>query len=525
MISAFTSAARFIYNSSLGKVTQTLLRPQEIFDSPGRNASLRYRMDLACLKRACPALTAFLLSLSSAATFAATAALPGRICHLPGYDQSLRCATVAVPLDYGQTGGEKLQLQVTVAPAFRENAKPDPLFVLAGGPGQAGSDILPLLDRSFRKVRATRDIVFIDQRGTGLSGKLDCPGTEEFAEHALPEQEQAVGACMQSLRKPFALYNTENSARDLELSRQALGYGKINVWGTSYGSRLGQAYARLFPDSLRALILDAVASPDQIIFAWGRDVQSSLDGLFKQCSDDRACDKAYPALSARFKALLQNVAGGRVNLDFPHPRTANRTRINMSPSRFLQTIRTALYSAETRSRLPFLIDRAERGNWQPFLAQMYSTTDFSIDGLAIGLMLSVTCAEDLPRLTPAIIAEEESNSFLAGSEIKLVSGWCRFVNVPAAPYRDPTAIETPVLLWSGRLDPVTPPRRAASAMKQMPHAQHFVAANAGHGVSQLGCAPRLLREFLDRPDRPLDAKCLDDIPPVSFQLGNAGAQP
>ena len=117
-----------------------------------------------------------LLSRRAAADAAAPAAA-GRTCHLPGIRRTAALPSVPVPLDYAKPRPAAMKLHVTVAPAFRESARPDPLFVLAGGPGQAGSDVLPLLDAAFRRVRATRDIVFIDQRGTGLSGKLDCAST------------------------------------------------------------------------------------------------------------------------------------------------------------------------------------------------------------------------------------------------------------------------------------------------------------------------------------------------------------
>jgi pimeloyl-ACP methyl ester carboxylesterase len=465
------------------------------------------------------------LACSSSIATAAPANQQGRSCHLPGYDQTLRCITVTVPLDDQHPEAGDLALHVTLAPALREAARPDPLFVLAGGPGQAGSDILPLLDSAFRKARATRDIVFIDQRGTGLSGKLDCDRTQTLEENSIPEQEKIVATCIRSLKQPFAFYNTGRSARDVEHIRTALGYRQINLWGSSYGTRLAQAYARRFPGNLRAMILDAVAAPDQIIFAWGRDAQASLEATFRHCAEDTGCNAAFPALRQQFSALLQRVNSGSVKLDFPHPRTARRMQMQLMPERFLQTVRVALYSADSASRLPFLIDSAAKDNWRPFLAQMYSAGDFSLDGPAIGLMLSVTCAEDIPRLTPAIIADEERNSFLGGLEVKLLPAWCRYVNVPEVPYQEPSIINAPALLLSGALDPVTPPLRAESAARFIAHAQHFAVANLGHGVSQSGCAPRLLREFLDHPEQALAAQCLKDIPRNGFQLGAAGPHP
>jgi len=456
---------------------------------------------------------------------AATTTQPGHICHLPGFDQALRCIDVPVPLDYQHAADGNLNLHVTLAPALREAARPDPVFVLAGGPGQAGSDILPLLESGFRKLRATRDIVFIDQRGTGLSGKLDCDSTREVDDLDEAGQVQLIGTCMKSLNKPFRFYNTENSARDLELVRKALGYAQVNLWGGSYGTRLAQAYARLFPAAVRAMVLDGVAAPDQVIFAWGRDAQASLDATFGQCAADPGCSKAYPNLARQFAALLARVNGGEIGLDFYHPRTARRIQMRLAPARFLQTVRTVLYSADNANRLPFLIDSADKGNWNPFVAQMYSTSDFSLEGPALGLMLAVTCAEDIPRITPAMVADEERNSFLAGQEVKLVPKLCRSIDVPAIPASEPGMIAAPALLLSGALDPVTPPHRAESAARHMAHAQQFVVANAGHIVSQSGCAPRLLREFIDRPDQPLAADCLKDIPRNGFQLGAAGPHP
>ena len=165
-------------------------------------------------------------------------------CHLPGVEDALRCLKLPVPLDPARPG-QTIQLHVTIAPALREGARPDPLFVLAGGPGEAGSEVLPILNTAMRRVRPTRDIVFIDQRGTGLSGKLECePGMDEDSSLTDDQVDAALVRCIKASKAPFAAYTTANAARDIEQVRRALGYGKINLWGGSYGTRLGQAYAR-----------------------------------------------------------------------------------------------------------------------------------------------------------------------------------------------------------------------------------------------------------------------------------------
>lgn len=463
--------------------------------------------------------------LTHAAAQSATApAKQERSCHLPGVTEALRCVKLTVPLDYAKPGAGTLKLHVTVAPAFRQGTRNDPLFVLAGGPGQAGSDVLMLLPAALDRVRATRDIVFIDQRGTGLSGKLSC---ESKPEHELMSEEQLeeeLRACIRASKAPFGAYTTAAAARDLEQVRAALGYGKVNVWGGSYGTRLAQAYARAYPASVRSLVLDGVAAPEQVIPAGGRDGQAALDALFTQCERDAGCNKAFPQLRGEFDTLVKKLDAGGVKLSLPDPRTAQQVDFTLTSSRFLGTVHNILYSPGDARRLPFLLHSAARGRWQPFIARQNLAGDFGGDAsMAMLLHFAVVCAEDVPRMTPELLKQDDA--VLTRPLAEKIPALCKTVNVAPVPYAAPTRIEAPALLLSGALDPVTPPHRAASAAKHMARAQQVVVANAGHGVSQLGCAPRLLRAFLDRPQDKLDTRCLAEIPAPTFQLGAAGPQP
>ena len=463
-----------------------------------------------------------------AATLPAAQAAPAqtRNCHLPGVEDALRCLKLPVPLDPAQPG-KTLQLHVTIAPALREGARRDPLFVLAGGPGEAGSEVLPLLSTAMRRVRSTRDIVFIDQRGTGLSGKLECPSSPEQDKQMSDDaSDAAIRSCIETLgrKTPLAAYTTANAAHDIEQVRRALGYGKINVWGGSYGTRLGQAYARLYPESVRALVLDAVAAPDQVIPAGGRDSQAALDKLFAQCEQDAPCQKAFPRLRAEFDGLVAKLDGKGVQLSLPDPRTAEQVGVTMTGERLLGTVHHMLYAPADARRMPFLVHSAAQGRWQPFVARRNLAADFTPEGSSATLLyLAVVCAEDIPRFTPALMASDVTPLTRAVAE--RLPGLCRSLNVPAVAWTAPTRIDAPALLLSGALDPITPPHRAASAAKSMSRAQLLTAPNVGHGVSQLGCAPRLLRDFLDHPEQKLDGSCLNEIPAPTFQLGSAGPQP
>jgi len=469
-------------------------------------------------------LTAGLTQAAAQPPGAPGAARQERSCHLPGATEALRCVSLSVPLDYAKPGAARIKLHVTVAPAFRQGTRNDPLFVLAGGPGQAGSDVLALLPAALDRVRATRDIVFIDQRGTGLSGKLNCESKPEHETMNEEQLEAELRACIVASKAPFAAYTTAAAARDLESVRTALGYAKVNVWGGSYGTRLAQAYARAYPASVRSLVLDGVAAPEQVIPAGGRDGQAALDGLFAQCARDAACNKAFPALRAEFEALLAKLGAGGIKLSLPDPRTAQQIDFTLTQSRFLSTVHNILYSPADARRLPFLIHSASRGRWQPFIARQNLAGDFGGDAsMAMLLHFAVVCAEDVPRMTPELLKSDDA--VLTRPLAEKIPALCKSMNVPAVALAPPSRIEAPALLLSGALDPVTPPHRAASAARHMARAQQLVVANAGHGVSQLGCAPRLLREFLDRPQDKLDAACLAEIPAPTFQLGAAGPQP
>lgn len=468
---------------------------------------------------------ALALAIAASCVLAVEAApMPGQDCHLRGSEEALRCHSIAAPLDPQRPAAGQLQLHVTVAPAFRPMASADPLFVLAGGPGEAGSDVVSVLATSFQRVRATRDIVFIDQRGTGKSGKLSCAvDVDEASSDA--DMSAAFAQCMKAVKQPLALYSTINATHDIERVRLALGYGKVNVFGGSYGTRLAQSYARTYPASVRTLILDAVAAPEQVIPSGGRDAQAALDGVFQRCEREPACRKAFPELKAEFDTVLARVNSGAVKLDFIHPRTVERTSVPLSNLRFVTTIHASLYSPSESLRLPYLIHNAYRGNWAPFVARGFTGGDLSPDSaLSLPLYIGVVCAEDMPRLTPVQREADERGSFMRGHAVR-VAALCQLAKVPPAGASAPTTIAAPALLLSGALDPVTPPHRAASAARYMPKAQHLTVAQAGHGVSRLGCAPRLLREFLDQPEKPLAARCLNDIAPATFQLGHAGTHP
>lgn len=444
-------------------------------------------------------------------------------CHLPGQHDALRCTTLAVPRDYADARAGTLPLHVALAPAVRAQAEPDPLFVLAGGPGQAGSDIVFLLDTALAKVRATRDIVFIDQRGTGRSGNLGCADDAEVLSRSDDELKVATLACLRGFGEALRFYSTAAAADDIESVRLALGAARIDLWGGSYGSRLALAHAQRYPASVRSLILDGVADVDLTIGEDHIEFEAALDHWLQRCADDADCERAFPALREQLNALLQKLDRAVATPILPHPRSGQPIVVPVSRQRLLSTLKFLLYSTRSAAQLPYVVSRAAADDWRPLLALQANSVDLATASPAAGLLLSITCREDWPRLTA--LQRRQAAASIGGAGVATLDQLCHELALPPTERIAPQRLAVPSLLLSGALDPVTPPARAERALLTLPQGQHLIAANVAHIVSGQGCAPTLLRRFLDAPSQPVDGSCLADITVPPFQTSAAGAAP
>lgn len=253
-----------------------------------------------------------------------------------------QCATVQVPLDYDNPRGRTTPLALLKWRAAQPKNRIGSLFVNPGGPGGeargfatvAGTLISPAVDRRF-------DIIGVDPRGVGGSKQAVCRGTATnppFADFAYPITDAEV---RQQLRADNALrsicdqgappivdhMSTADNARDMELLRRALGQGKLNYYGVSYGTYLGQTYAALFPKNIRALTIDAVLDPISWSkgpkkpplrpFTWrlrsGQGAYRALTTAFAECDrvGESQCDLA-PSSSTKWRELLQAARDGEI---------------------------------------------------------------------------------------------------------------------------------------------------------------------------------------------------------------------
>jgi len=443
-----------------------------------------------------------------------------------------QCATLGVPLDFMDPSGPTLSLAVARIPAQTATPAPDPLVLINGGPGGSGIDLYLQARAAFEPVRRDRDIVLVDQRGTGRSDAgLRCRIPDELAfETATPEQLRAtVAACLAEVEVDPKFFTTSAAVRDLELVRVALGVEQWNLYGISYGTRVAQHYLRRHPERVRALVLDGVVPAELVL---GPDTagnaQRALDEVFARCARDAACAGRYGALDAKFAELEARFAAGPQSVEVADPLTGEPQSLELATAHFQAVVRLMSYTAPTIALLPLVIDEAERGNYRPLAAHADILIASIADSLSLPMHNAVVCAEDAPFFASGG-TEAEPKTYLGDS---VVTGLTAICNVWPAGVRDEdfktaVASDRPALLLSGELDPVTPPAYAERVMAGgLMNARHLVGPGQGHGIAAVGCVPRIIREFLAVPvPAELAADCLAAERPTPFFLGLHGPGP
>ncbi len=440
-------------------------------------------------------------------------------CRIPGVDREVQCGAVSVPEDPGAPGARQIVVQYAIVPAIARNKQPDPVFVLAGGPGQAAirlaGQVMPLMN----SLNSRRDIVFIDQRGTGQSNPFECAREGNTVEAALEARQQLerLQECIKSFKGDPRLYATWIAVRDFDVVRAQLGAEQINLWGASYGTRAALEYLRQYPRHVRTAVLDGVAPPDMALpVSFALDSEAALTSLSRLCAADPRCLSQYPDFDARVAALLERaVSAPWIEVD--HPLTGAREKLRLDSRALTSLLRGPLYSPSLAALLPFAVAEAANGHYGPLVSLTVSLAGRVQDNFAAGMHFAVICAEDLPKLRTR--SEPAPIGRFGTVFADLYEQACAVMPtapVPAAFYEvGPSAV--PVLILSGGLDPATPPRHAEVVARKLGNATHLVAPNLAHGISGQGCAAQLITRFVrEASAAALDGACLSAIPPPGF---------
>lgn len=428
--------------------------------------------------------------------------------------------------------GRTIDLKIVVAPALRRNPEPDPLFVFEGGPGGGAATLASQRIPMFRRFQTARDIVLIDQRGTGESNPLDCASADTEDDDLSSIDDYPVDRfrrCLETLDADPSLYTTAVAMDDIDEVRQALGYGVINLWGGSYGTRAALVYLKRHEAAVRSAVLDGVAPPDmRLPLYMARDGQRALDRLLESCERDATCASAYPSLR-QAAASLWTALEHKPQISFTHPRTGKPMRLAVSRRLIATIVFQSLYTPEVAALLPQLLVDASAGEFRGLLALAFST-DLPRGAMSEGLFLSVVCAEDLPRIADRDIARETEGRFIGRAMFDTRMRPCEFW--PRGPVGDdyyaPVTSARPVLIFSGADDPVTPPSWGDHVAASLPNARHLVVPGAGHITLMRGCVPQIVGRFLDNPDpKAADPACLASLtrPPFFTTYTGPGSAP
>ena len=453
-------------------------------------------------------------------------------CRLKGLDHEARCGSVTRALDPARPQGPQIQVQFAVLPALAQRKTPDPVFFFAGGPGQSAMALAGPLSQQFARLNNRRDLVFVDQRGTGDSAPLKCPDDAErqppqalAAQLDQARQLERLAACRTALQQlphgDLRQYTTSIAVADVDAVRAALGAEQLNAIGFSYGTRAVLEYQRQFPQRVRRAVIDGVAPPDMGLPASSStDNQAALEALFVACEKDAGCRTRHPALRAQWQGLLASLPR---EVRVQHPVTGQAETLRLDRPMLLGLVRGPLYVPALAAGLPAAVDAAAGGRFDPLigLAQALGGGGGG-GGIASGMHFSVICAEDMPRLPLADAPSAAADFGAVNAELyrRVCADWPRGTP-PAAFYRlGPASSATLVL--SGGADPATPARHGAHVVAALgAKAKHVVVAEAGHGVLSLAClrdaAMRFISETTDDAALKVDTTCAAAVPrPPAF---------
>lgn len=432
-----------------------------------------------------------------------------------------QCGKLTVFENREGKSGKRIDLNIAVIPAISRNPAPDPLFFLAGGPGEAATESYLLIASAFRKINQKRDIVLVDQRGTGASQPLDCRlGNEEILESDPSiDTKTYIQECLEQLDADPRYYTTAIAMDDLDQVREELGYPQINLYGASYGTRAALAYLRQYPDKVRSVILDGAAPPNWTLGpSITKYAQYALESLFARCLNSTPCKNSFPEIRNEFYKLEQQLSQSPITVALDHPVSGEETEFILTHEVFVSAVHYLSYAPETSSLLPLLIHQAATyQNFAPLTAQSLISSSTLEESISLGMRYSVICSEDVPYFG----SESPETGYLGNTYEKAFEEICKYWPQGDIPnnFKEPVSSSVPTIILSGENDPVTPPENGDLAAQTLSNNLHIVVPGMGHINVFRGCIPSLIYDFITQPAiSELDITCVAQIQPLPFFL-------
>jgi pimeloyl-ACP methyl ester carboxylesterase len=441
-------------------------------------------------------------------------------CELPGVAGPVQCGVLDVLEDSNQPNGRRLSIHLAVIPATSGKALSDPIVVLMGGPGEDAIGAAANYAEQFASMRIDRDVLLVDQRGTGQSAALHCVlFSSEDAAASLRDvfPLEGVERCELELQAHADLtqYGYLRFASDLEQIRRALGYRSLNLFAGSYGTRAAVVYLRAYPNSVRTAYLGSVVPIDVAQpLPMARTAQRAIEGLFIACAAETACHAAFPNLSVEFREVIARLSSG-VRVSIP----GKTSSVPLDRGRVAEWLRSKLYRPKSALALPWLIHQAHSGNWTPIVEGILSDSHRIDEDLSAGLLFAITCNEDVPFLDEKEILAKTRGTFLGDYRVRQQRAACKSWPRTSLPtgYRDPVHSSVPTMFVSGDSDGGTPLWFMEHVGRGFKERAEIVARGQGHTEWSTCIAQHYKRFLTSGSTRELRSAYCEPVPRPQFK--------
>lgn len=457
-------------------------------------------------------------------------------------NREVECGTLTVPENRSDPNSNTIELAVFIVRARQADTVSDPLVYLAGGPGGSTSNSVNFFEFAYGPYALQRDVILMDQRGTGLSEpRLDCNGYGQANFQAYTggfSLEEGAQLAADALLECYdfyinqgidmSAYTSEENAADFEDLRVALGIEQWNLYGISYGTRLALTIMRDHPEGVRSAVIDSVVPPSaRLYIETPLNGAAALERLFELCAEDFVCNQAYPNLREQFYTVVDRLNAEPKEVEVRRPRDGRFYTAVLNGDTLVGAMFFNMYSTGAIQRLPYVINTLYQDiDLIGTLRQDFLPAYFAWDGIATAMHYSVNCYEEIAfdsfteieaaadTLDPRLQFFYDMDNYIT---YYICEDWER-------PTPDPIEIapvvsDIPTLILTGELDPITPPRWGEQAAETLPNSTVIMVPNAGHGVTFAFDCPRdLMRRFIDDPTARLDTSCLREIAAPTFYV-------
>ncbi|TPG45948.1 alpha/beta hydrolase [Rhodanobacter glycinis] len=451
-----------------------------------------------------------------------------------GLSTAAWCADFPVPENRADPHSRTITLKLAVLRSGAQVASKDMLAFLVGGPGQAATDSASQIAAMLKPLLAHRDVLLLDQRGTGGSNALTCNDADDAvtlegdSAFDAGKMRNAAAECVKQLgnRADPRYYTTTIAAQDLEDVRKALGSPQFDLLGVSYGTRMAQQYLMRYPDAVRSVVLDSVVpNPLALGQDFARNLDDALKAQFARCTAEPACRQQFGDPDQTLYQLRDALRANPHEVSFRDPQSYRSVKRVLNEDSLASVVRMFAYTPATAALLPLSIDAAAHGDVGPLLGQAKILSGELAELMGSGMQYSVICSEDADLL---VARPQDAGTILGTRMVDALNAVCSVWPKGARPadFHQPLKTAKPILLLAGQYDPVTPPRYAEDVAKGLPNARVLVLRGQAHAVMAVGCTPQLVQHFVDKLDpKTLDASCLDRLQPTPIFIDFNGATP